>query len=88
MKKIWAILFGGKDSHSSVEETVVSGDEKIVLSTDTGPAIRAAFWIVGVAFGSFLLWAYFAPLDEGAKYENILHDRDGKITGRAPADHD
>ena len=66
MKKIWAILFGGKDSHSSVEETVVSGDEKIVLSTDTGPAIRAAFWIVGVAFGSFLLWAYFAPLDEGA----------------------
>jgi protease secretion system membrane fusion protein len=66
MKKMWATLFGVKNSQSIVEEKIQSGDEQIVLSTDTGPAIRAAFWIVGVAFGSFLLWAWLAPLDEGA----------------------
>ncbi len=66
IKKLRAMLFGGKHSQAPAEETIQSGDEKIVLSTDTGPAIRAAFWIVGVAFGSFLLWAWLAPLDEGA----------------------
>ena len=66
MNKISKMLFGGKHSQSITEEKILSGDQHIVLSTDTGPAIRAAFWIVGVAFGSFLLWAWLAPLDEGA----------------------
>lgn len=66
MKKLRALLFGTRDSESTQEEIIQSGDEQITLSTDTAPAIRAAFWIVGVAFGSFLLWAYLAPLDEGA----------------------
>jgi protease secretion system membrane fusion protein len=49
-----------------LEESFVSGDEVIVLSTDTAPAIRMAFWVVVVAFGGFVLWAWLAPLDEGA----------------------
>jgi len=49
-----------------LEEKIQSGDEIIVLSSDTRPAIRMAFWIVFVAFGGFLLWAWLAPLDEGA----------------------
>lgn len=72
MKKLWGMLFGGKHSQSPVEEVIQSGDEKIILSTDTGPAIRAAFWVVGVTFGSFLLWAYFAPLDEGATSQGTV----------------
>ena len=72
IKKLWGSLFGGKHSQAVAEEKIQSGDEHIVLSTDTGPAIRAAFWIVGVAFGSFLLWAYFAPLDEGATSQGTV----------------
>jgi protease secretion system membrane fusion protein len=49
-----------------LEESFVSGDEVIVLSTDTAPAIRMAFWVVVVAFGGFVVWAWLAPLDEGA----------------------
>jgi protease secretion system membrane fusion protein len=48
------------------EELVTSGDEVLRLSSDTRPAIRLAMWVVFGAFGSFLLWASFAPLDEGA----------------------
>ena len=72
IKKLWGSLFGGKYSQAVAEEKIQSGYEHIVLSTDTGPAIRAAFWIVGVAFGSFLLWAYFAPLDEGATSQGTV----------------
>jgi protease secretion system membrane fusion protein len=70
-KKIWAWLFGDSKKTSD-EEKIQSGDEQIVLSTDTGPAIRAAFWVVGVAFGSFLLWAFLAPLDEGATSQGTV----------------
>ncbi|HSW05889.1 HlyD family type I secretion periplasmic adaptor subunit [Aquabacterium sp.] len=35
------------------------------LKTDTKPVIRLGFWILVVGFGLFLLWAAFAPLDEG-----------------------
>ena len=36
-----------------------------VLKTDTRPIIRLGFWVLIVGFGLFLLWAAFAPLDEG-----------------------
>jgi len=72
IKKLWGHLFGGKHSKAVHEESIQSGDEQIVLSTDTRPAIRAAFWIVGVAFGSFVLWASFAPLDEGATSQGTV----------------
>ena len=58
--------FSWSKGKPELEEIITSGEEEIVLSSDTGPAIRMAFWVVVVAFGGFLLWAYFAPLDEGA----------------------
>jgi protease secretion system membrane fusion protein len=58
--------FEWRKGDSALEEKINSGDEIIVLSSDTRPAIRMAFWIVFVAFGGFLLWAWLAPLDEGA----------------------
>ncbi|WP_395698906.1 HlyD family type I secretion periplasmic adaptor subunit [Aquabacterium sp.] len=39
--------------------------DDIKLETDTKPAIRLGFWVLVVGFGLFLLWAAFAPLDEG-----------------------
>jgi len=58
--------FEWRKGDSALEEKINSGDEVIVLSSDTAPAIRMAFWIVLVAFGGFILWAWLAPLDEGA----------------------
>ncbi|WP_235964812.1 HlyD family type I secretion periplasmic adaptor subunit [Caenimonas soli] len=37
----------------------------IPLDTDTGRAGRIGLWALAVGFGGFLLWAAFAPLDEG-----------------------
>lgn len=39
--------------------------DDVELKTDTRPAIRLGFWVLVVGFGSFLLWAAWAPLDEG-----------------------
>lgn len=33
--------------------------------TDFRSVIRLGLWILGIGFGSFMLWAMFAPLDEG-----------------------
>jgi membrane fusion protein, protease secretion system len=39
--------------------------EEASLKSDTKPVIRLGFWVLIVGFGLFLLWAAFAPLDEG-----------------------
>ena len=64
--KQWASILQWRKSDPDLEEHIASGDEVIVLSSDTAPAMRLAFWVVVVAFGGFLLWAWLAPLDEGA----------------------
>jgi protease secretion system membrane fusion protein len=43
----------------------VTDIEAIVPNTDTRSPIRLGFWVLVVGFGLFLLWAAFAPLDEG-----------------------
>ncbi|MFZ4553927.1 MAG: HlyD family type I secretion periplasmic adaptor subunit [Burkholderiales bacterium] len=35
------------------------------LQTDTGRVARIGLWLLGLGFGGFLVWATFAPLDEG-----------------------
>ena len=35
------------------------------LDTDAGRAGRIGLWALGIGLGGFLLWAAFAPLDEG-----------------------
>ncbi|HSV45160.1 MAG TPA: HlyD family type I secretion periplasmic adaptor subunit [Ramlibacter sp.] len=42
-----------------------AADVEDVLPTDTKKPIRLGFWVLIVGFGLFLLWAAFAPLDEG-----------------------
>lgn len=42
-----------------------AADVQDALPTDTKKPIRLGFWVLIVGFGLFLLWAAFAPLDEG-----------------------
>ena len=39
--------------------------EDVKIKSDTRPVIQLGFWVLIVGFGLFLLWAAFAPLDEG-----------------------
>lgn len=44
-------------------EHTLEGD--LALPSDTGHPMRLGLWALGIGFGGFLLWASFAPLDEG-----------------------
>ena len=52
-----------QDMNATTVEPKGSDDEG--LQTDTRSTIRLGFWVLVVGFGLFLLWAAFAPLDEG-----------------------
>ncbi|MEY4369639.1 MAG: hypothetical protein RL564_1589, partial [Pseudomonadota bacterium] len=39
--------------------------DDLVLPTDTSATIRNGFLAIVIGFGGFLLWAAYAPLDEG-----------------------
>lgn len=40
--------------------------------SDTGRAARVGLWALGLGFGGFLLWAAFAPLDEGVPTSGMV----------------
>lgn len=40
--------------------------------TDTGRAARIGLWALGLGLGGFLLWAGFAPLDEGVPSQSVV----------------
>jgi protease secretion system membrane fusion protein len=42
------------------------------LSKHTGRAARIGLWALGLGFGGFLLWAGFAPLDEGVPSQGMI----------------
>lgn len=42
------------------------------LPTDTRAPARLGFWVLGVGFGGFLLWAAFAPLNEGVPTSGMV----------------
>lgn len=48
-----------------IEEVVVHGDQEIEALADSKRLSRLAFWVLGVGFGGFLIWASVVPLDEG-----------------------
>jgi len=49
---------------------IVEGET--VLPTDTLKPMRIGLWVLGVGFGGFLLWASFAPLDEGVPTQGMV----------------
>lgn len=50
---------------------------------DTGRIGRLGLWTLGIGFGGFLLWAAFAPLDEGVPTQAIV----SVDTKRKPVQH-
>lgn len=73
-----------------VEEVVVDGDQEIEALADTKKLSRLAFWVLGVGFGGFFIWASVVPLDEGVptlgsvvldkKLKPIQHPSGGTVT--------
>ncbi len=51
--------------------------------SDTGRIARIGLWTLGVGFGGFLLWAAFAPLDEGVPTQALV----SVDTKRKPVQH-
>ncbi|MDR3323173.1 MAG: hypothetical protein LBS89_03115, partial [Zoogloeaceae bacterium] len=47
-------------------------EKKSGLPTDTRAPARLGFWVLGVGFGGFLLWAAFAPLNEGVPTSGMV----------------
>ncbi|MFA7279363.1 MAG: HlyD family type I secretion periplasmic adaptor subunit [Sterolibacterium sp.] len=45
---------------------------ELVLPTDTSQPARVGLWVLGLGFGGFLLWAGFAPLDEGVPTQGMV----------------
>jgi protease secretion system membrane fusion protein len=41
-------------------------------SSDTSAVARTGLWVLGLGFGGFLLWAAFAPLDEGVPTQGMV----------------
>lgn len=62
MSTIFTMPGGKRPPVNDAEVTDVEGKP---LSTDTHGSIRMGLWVLVVGFGAFLLWAGFAPLDEG-----------------------
>ncbi len=48
------------------------GEEKSEAYRDTRSPVRLGIWILLVGFGGFLLWAGFAPLDEGVPCQGLV----------------
>jgi membrane fusion protein, protease secretion system len=47
-------------------------EAEIVLPSDTSQPARVGLWVLGIGFGGFLLWAGFAPLDEGVPTQGMV----------------
>ncbi|MDR2364425.1 MAG: HlyD family type I secretion periplasmic adaptor subunit [Zoogloeaceae bacterium] len=70
----------GKGIHALVDflkprspETGEAGEiTKEGLPDDTRSPARLGFWVLGAGFGGFLLWAAFAPLDEGVPTSGMV----------------
>ena len=64
-----------KSLTSSVQDAQVvrtSEDDTSNASSDTSSVSRAGLWVLGLGFGGFLLWAAFAPLDEGVPTQGMV----------------
>lgn len=47
-------------------------DDKTPVDIDTNSTIRLGMKVLGIGFGGFLLWAAFAPLDEGVPCSGMV----------------
>jgi membrane fusion protein, protease secretion system len=55
-----------------VQVVSTSEDTSQHASGDTRAVARMGMWVLGLGFGGFLLWAGFAPLDEGVPTQGVV----------------
>ena len=66
-----------------IQDVEAIGEDLEKLQTDTGRVARIGLFAVGLGFGGFLLWAAFAPLDEGVPTSGTI----SIDTKRKPVQH-
>jgi len=54
------------------ERQGLNTEEEIPLKTSTKPIILVAFFVLILGFGTFMVWAFFAPLDEGLVAHGVV----------------
>jgi len=61
-----SLITRSRDMTQTATDLVPANESHLApTSTDTGRAGRIGMWALALGFGGFLLWASFAPLDEG-----------------------
>jgi protease secretion system membrane fusion protein len=67
MSKIAFLKSGSTEVQQAQDATPAADNTDNALNSfaDTRRASRVGLWALGIGFGGFLLWAAFAPLDEG-----------------------
>lgn len=58
--------------HPEVLNGLASSVRAVPDSPDIGRPAKIALWAIGLGFGGFLLWAGFAPLDEGVPAQAVV----------------
>ena len=70
-KRLTAKLASAQDA--PVDATLSdAADAKNAVMGDSGRSARIGLWALGIGFGGFLLWAAFAPLDEGVPSQGMV----------------
>lgn len=59
------LLNRNSSDRSTAAEAATDADAAWEAAADTGRAARVGLWALALAFGGFVLWAAWAPLDEG-----------------------
>jgi len=72
-----------QDRNTRTREVQTLDVEPMEPPSDTGRIARLGLWTLGVGFGGFMLWAAFAPLDEGVP----THAMVSVDTKRKPIQH-
>ena len=62
----------GNIKPAAVPSVAPAVEGELVLPSDTHAPARLGLWVLGLSFGGFLLWAGFAPLDEGVPAQGMV----------------
>ena len=83
MAKIALLNPASRAEPAPAEPADDTADTPIAAYTDTRRASRFGLWALAIGFGGFLLWAAFAPLDEGVAAPGLV----SVDTHRKPVQH-
>lgn len=60
------------DALASDQPAVTGANDELERLSDTSRVARIGLWTLGLGFGTFLLWAAFAPLDQGVPSHGMV----------------